>query len=109
MTEFIVVYVTAGSADEAERLAFSVVEERLAACVTRVKDVQSLYWWDGKIERSAEELLVIKTRHDTFEALRAKIEELHSYAVPEVIALPILEGNPSYLRWLNEQIPKSTR
>jgi periplasmic divalent cation tolerance protein len=109
MTEFIVVYVTVGSADEAESLASSLIEERLAACVTRIKDVQSIYRWEGKIERSAEELLIIKARRDAFDALRSRVEELHSYSVPEVIALPVLEGNPSYLQWLNEQVPKRTR
>lgn len=109
MTEFIVVYVTAGSADEAERLASSLVEERLAACVTLIRDVQSIYRWEGRIERSAEALLIIKTRRDVFEALKSKVEELHTYAVPEVIALPILEGNSGYLQWLNEQAPKSAK
>jgi periplasmic divalent cation tolerance protein len=98
--------VTAGSSEEAEQLASSLVEERLAACVNRIKEVQSIYRWKGKVERSSEELLVIKTRRDLFEALKSRVQELHSYTVPEVIALPILEGNPSYLQWLNEQTRK---
>lgn len=106
MTDFIVIYVTVGSADEAERLASCLVEERLAACVNRIKDVQSIYRWEGKVERSSEELLVIKTRRDLFETLKSRVQDLHSYTVPEVIALPILEGHPSYLQWLNEQIRK---
>ena len=109
MTDFIVVYVTAGSGDEAERLAFSLVEEGLAACVNRIKDVQSIYRWEGNVEHSSEELLVIKTRRDLFEALKARVQDLHSYTVPEVIALPILEGNPGYLQWLNEQTRKDER
>src|SRR5512145_3221453 len=101
MTDFIVVYVTVGSSEEAEQLASSLVEERLAACVNRIKEVQSIYRWEGKVQRSSEELLVIKTRRDLFDALKSRVQDLHSYTVPEVIALPILEGNPSYLQWLN--------
>jgi periplasmic divalent cation tolerance protein len=106
MTDFIVVYVTVGSSEEAEQLASSLVEERLAACVNRIKEVQSIYRWEGKVQRSSEELLVIKTRRDLFDALKSRVQDLHSYTVPEVIALPILEGNPSYLQWLNEQTRK---
>jgi len=104
MPEFIVVLVTAGSAAEGERLALAFVEERLAACVNRIAGVQSVYRWQGKVEQSAEELLVIKTRADLFPALEKRVRELHSYAVPEVIALPIVNGSAGYLRWLDEQL-----
>jgi periplasmic divalent cation tolerance protein len=104
MYEFIVVFVTAGSSAEGERLARALVEERLAACVNRVAAVQSVYRWEGQVEESAEELLVIKTRAELFAALEKRVRELHSYAVPEVIALPIINGSESYLRWLGEQV-----
>ena len=104
MTEFIVVYVTVGSADEADRLAHALVEERLAACVNRIREVQSIYRWQGQVERSEEELLIIKTKRESFDRLKKRVQELHSYSVPEVIALPILEGNESYLKWLDEQL-----
>jgi periplasmic divalent cation tolerance protein len=104
MHEFVVVYVTAGSADEADRLARSLVEERLAACVNRIKSIQSVYRWQGKVQQSEEELLIIKTSRDRFAALEKRVRELHSYSVPEVIALPIIEGSSGYLRWLEEQI-----
>jgi uncharacterized protein involved in tolerance to divalent cations len=106
MGEFIVVYVTAGSADEAERITAALVEERLAACVNRLSGVSSTYRWEGKVERAAEELLIIKSRRDLFERLKQKITELHSYSVPEIIALPILAGSESYLRWLHEELAK---
>jgi periplasmic divalent cation tolerance protein len=109
MSEFIVVFVTAGSSAEAERLARALVEERLAACVNRVAAVQSVYRWEGQVEESTEELLVIKTRADLFAALEKRVRELHSYAVPEVIALPIINGNESYLRWLGEQVSLGRR
>jgi uncharacterized protein involved in tolerance to divalent cations/ADP-ribose pyrophosphatase YjhB (NUDIX family) len=109
MQEFIVVYVTAGSAEEADRLARSLVDERLAACVNRIKSVQSVYRWQGKVEESEEELLIIKTSRDRFAALEKRVRELHSYSVPEVIALPIIEGSSGYLKWLKEQVTPGPR
>ncbi|MGH7774071.1 MAG: divalent-cation tolerance protein CutA [Candidatus Binatia bacterium] len=104
MNGFIVVYVTVGSSDEGERLARALVEERLAACVNRVKPVQSIYRWQDRVEQSEEELLIIKTKRELFDRLKKRVQELHSYSVPEIIALPILEGNESYLKWLEEQL-----
>ena len=109
MQEFIVVYVTAGSADEADRLARSLVDERLAACVNRINSVQSVYRWQGKVEQSEEELLIIKTSRDRFAALEKRVRELHSYSVPEVIALPVIEGSSNYLKWLKEQVTLGPR
>ena len=104
MHDFIVIYVTASSAEEGERLARSLVDERLAACVNRIKSVQSVYRWQGKVEQSEEELLVIKSRKELFPALEKRVRELHSYSVPEVIALPLLDGSSAYLRWLQDQL-----
>ena len=109
MQEFIVVYVTAGSAEEADRLARSLIDERLAACVNRIKSVQSVYRWQGKVEQSEEELLIIKTSRDRFAALEKRVRELHSYSVPEVIALPVIEGSSDYLKWLKEQVTPGPR
>jgi uncharacterized protein involved in tolerance to divalent cations len=106
MGEFIVVYVTAGSADEGERIAGALVEERLAACVNRVTGVRSTYRWEGRVERADEELLIVKTSRDLFERLKKRIAELHSYSVPEIIALPIIDGSESYLKWLHEELEK---
>ena len=103
MEEFIVVYVTAGSPSEGDRLARALVEERLAACVNRVAPVQSVYRWEGKLEQSEEQLLIIKTQRSLFTALEKRVRELHSYTVPEIVALPIIEGSQDYLRWLAEQ------
>ncbi|MDZ4341643.1 MAG: divalent-cation tolerance protein CutA [Candidatus Binatia bacterium] len=108
MYEFIVVFVTAGSSAEGERVARALVEERLAACVNRIPAVQSVYRWEGKVEESTEELLVIKTRADRFAALEKRVSELHSYSVPEVIALPIVSGSEAYLKWLGEQVAGSS-
>ena len=107
MTEFIVVFVTVGSPEEGARLARALVEERLAACVNRLGTVRSIYHWQGKIEESGEELLIIKTKRDLFARLRERVQQLHSYSVPEIIALPIVEGSEKYLRWLEEELPGS--
>jgi len=104
MQSFIVVFITVGSSAEGERLAHSLVEERLAACVNRIGHVRSVYRWEGKVEQSEEELLVIKTDKELFTALEKRVRELHSYSVPEIIALPLIEGNEAYLRWLGEQV-----
>ena len=104
MQEFIVVLVTVGSAAEGERLARSLVEERLAACVNRIPGIQSVYRWEGKLEQSEEELLIVKTGKELFTALEKRVRELHSYSVPEIIALPLIDGNAAYLRWLEEQV-----
>ncbi len=103
MSDFIVVYVTVGSGEEADRIGATLVGEKLAACVNRVRSIQSVYRWQGKVEQSDEELLIIKTRRQFFPALEKRVKELHSYSVPEIIALPILEGSADYLSWLREQ------
>jgi periplasmic divalent cation tolerance protein len=102
MSRFIVVFVTCGTEEEALRISRSLVEERLAACVNLASPLRSIYRWKGKICDEKEWLLIIKTRMDRFEEVAKKIRSLHSYTVPEVIALPILEGSPSYLQWLQE-------
>jgi len=99
-----VVLSTASSAAEAEAIARRLVEERLAACVNVVTGVRSFYRWKGKIEKSPEWLLVIKSSRGRFEELRAALEKLHSYDVPEVIALPVVEGTKNYLHWMEGEL-----
>lgn len=104
MTDFIVVYVTVASSEEGQRIARALVEERLAACVNLVKGVESIYRWQGKVEQSQEELLVIKSKQELFSRLRDRVKALHSYTVPEIVALPVLEGGKEYLQWWAEQL-----
>lgn len=104
MTDKIVVFSTAGSAEEAEKIARRLVEDRLAACVNVIKEIRSFYRWQGKIEDAAEWLLVIKSSRERFEALRSAVEKLHSYDVPEVIALPVVEGARNYLNWMDSEL-----
>jgi periplasmic divalent cation tolerance protein len=99
--EHVVALVTAPP-DSAPELARRIVEEKLAACVNVVAGVRSIYVWKGKVCDEGEALLVIKTRAALFEALRARVVELHPYEVPEVIELPILAGHTPYLKWLDD-------
>jgi periplasmic divalent cation tolerance protein len=87
---------------EAEGLARALLEDRLVACV-QIMPVKSLYWWRGKIESSAEVLLMMKTRGELMAKLIARIRQLHSYEVPEIVAVRIEEGNPAYLEWLSAE------
>ncbi len=102
MTEHVLVYITAGSADEAERIAAALVEERLAACVNVVSPITSIYRWQGAIHRDAEVLLLAKTRRALFQRVVARVKTLHSYQVPDIVALPIVDGSEDYLRWIDE-------
>ena len=104
MTDKIVVFSTAASADEAEKIARALVNERLAACVNVIPSVRSFYRWQGKIEDSAEFLLVIKSSRELFDALRVSLEKLHSYEVPEVVAMPVVDGARNYLNWMDGEL-----
>lgn len=101
MTDKVVVFVTCGSAAEAERIARALVEERLAACVNISSSIRSVYHWEGKLCDDLEVMLVIKTARPLFDRVRRMVEKLHSYEVPEVICLPVIDGAPNYLNWLS--------
>ena len=98
----IVVLITTSDEDEAARIARALVEARLAGCVNIIKDIRSIYSWQGKIEDEKEVLMVAKTRESLLDLLMEKVKELHSYTVPEIIALPIIQGSEDYLKWLKE-------
>jgi periplasmic divalent cation tolerance protein len=100
--EFRFVYVTCRDEAEALAVAEAVVGARLAACANVLPSVQSLYWWEGKLVRDTEMVLVLKTKAALMPALIAAVKAAHSYTVPCVVALPILEGNPDYLAWLGD-------
>jgi periplasmic divalent cation tolerance protein len=104
MPEHAIVLSTAGSEDEASRIAEDLVGRRLAACVNVVPGVKSIYRWQGSIHRDAEWLLIVKTRRDRFEAVRDAIRAIHSYEQPEVVLVDIAEGDPGYLRWIDDNV-----
>ena len=108
MTDKLLVVVTCSSTSEARRIARAVVEQRYAACVNILPGtVTSIYRWKGKVESARERLLLIKTSSKHLAKLQATVEKLHSYDVPEFIAMPIVEGSSAYLSWIEESIGKS--
>ena len=104
MTDKLLVLTTTGSDNEAHTIADALVERRLAACVNIVPRIQSVYRWEGKVERAEEYLLLIKTVKAREEQVRAAIRELHSYDLPECIAIPIDGGSADYLKWLSDSV-----
>jgi len=103
------VLVTTPEGDPAHALARDLVEEGLAACVNIVPKIRSIYRWEGKIADEAESLLVIKTRSETVETLRARVIELHPYSVPEVIAVDVDRGHAPYVQWVLDQVTAGRR
>jgi len=104
MTDKIVVFTTCGSAEEAAAVARRLVEARVAACVTVIPGARSFYRWKGALEESGEWLLIIKSRSDLFERLRSELVAVHSYEVPELLALPVAQGSSEYLAWLDGEL-----
>lgn len=104
MTDCVVVLCTCQSDEEAFRIAETLVDQRLAACVNVLPPIGSIYRWQGSVERAQETLVLIKTTQARFPALRQRIMELHSYDTPEIIALAVIEGSEKYLGWLREQV-----
>lgn len=100
------VFTAVGSEKDAERIANKLVENREAACVQISAPVSSIYWWEGKIERAKEWVCVVKTRSDLFEAVQSTICRNHPYKVPEIISIPITEGNEDYIAWINDELKK---
>ena len=102
-SSYIVVFITTSSYEEARKIADALVVQKKAACVNIVPKVSSLFRWKGKIEDVEESLMVVKTRAELFPDIVSTVKSIHSYEVPEIIALPIVEGNPDYLSWLKEE------
>jgi len=111
MTDKLVVLVTCRSAKEAERIARALVDARLAACGNILRTpTRSVYRWKNKVESAREVLLLLKTSRGRFTKLQAEIKQLHSYEVPEIIAIPVAAGSPGYLAWLSESVaPRKKR
>jgi periplasmic divalent cation tolerance protein len=107
MTDKIVVLVTGPNARECARIARRLLDRRLIACANLVPQVRSLYTWKGKIADQKECLMLLKSSRALFPALRAEVEKLHSYSVPEIIALPIVDGSANYLTWIAASIAGS--
>ena len=100
---FVVVLITTGAPAEAEKIATTLLKRRQAACVNIVQGVSSHFWWQDKLEKTDESLLVVKTRENLLPDLIRTVKKLHKDEVPEIIALPIAGGNPDYLAWLDSE------
>ncbi|MEM3627636.1 MAG: divalent-cation tolerance protein CutA [Candidatus Bathyarchaeia archaeon] len=103
----IVVLVTAANREETEKIARCLLDEKLISCANILGPVHSLFWWMGKIEKAEEYVLLMKTRADMFKRLSERVKAMHSYEVPEIVALPIVEGFKPYMEWLNNSLRSS--
>lgn len=100
----VVVFITAASQEEAQRIAELLLNQRKAACVNIVPRVDSLFWWQGKLDSAQESLLIVKTIARLLPEIIETVKKAHSYEVPEIIALPIISGNEDYLNWMDSEI-----
>jgi periplasmic divalent cation tolerance protein len=102
--ELVLAYITTKDKDEARKLGRTLVEEKFAACVNIIDGMESHYWWEGKLESSKEAILIAKTEKARSQILLKRVKELHTYTCPCVLFLPVLGGNPDYLKWLSENL-----
>lgn len=99
---YLVVFVTVKDPDEAQKISQGLLEQKLIACANILSGVKSLFWWEGKVDQADEALLVMKTQKKLFSGVVKAVKSLHSYSVPEIIALPIVAGSEDYLKWVSE-------
>ena len=104
--KYIVVFVTTKDIEEASSIGQRLLEKRLVACANIVNPVQSLFWWEGKIDQGQEALMILKTQYSQFEEVTKEVKAAHSYSVPEILALPVLDGQKDYLKWVDDSIVK---
>ncbi len=109
MTDKRIVLTTAGSEEEARKIARHLVEKWLAACVNIIPQVESIYRWQGKVDSSREWLLLVKTTQEKFSAVRDALRKLHSYDLPECVAITIEDGSPEYLQWLADSVQEAEK
>ena len=102
--QYIVILITAKDAKEAHKIANGLLQDKLIACANIIAGVRSIFWWQAQVDSSKEALLVLKTKKALFKKVAAKVKALHSYQVPEIIALPIAAGSSDYLKWINASV-----
>jgi periplasmic divalent cation tolerance protein len=98
-----IIYITAGNMDEARTIGKDLVSNRLAACVNIIDNINSMYWWDGKIQDEREVIVIAKSRESLVPNLIERVKSLHSYSCPCVVSLPILDGNKAFLDWIVDE------
>lgn len=104
MSEYIQIMTTVAQKEDAKALAEAVLESRLGACVQIVGPITSMYWWEDDIDKSSEYLCIIKSRQDKYHKLEQAIRAVHSYDVPEILAVPVIAGGKDYLKWLDNEL-----
>ena len=102
--EINMVYITAGSKDEAKRIGKVLINARLAACVNIIENMTSMYMWDGKLQDASETILIAKTTKERVSDLMEKVTTLHSYDCPCIVCLPVSDGNPAFLKWIANEV-----
>jgi periplasmic divalent cation tolerance protein len=100
MKESVLILVTCSSSEEAETIGNLLVAKRLAACVNVIPEIRSIFFWEGKISKEKEVLLIAKTRRELFDSVEKEVKRVHSYDLPEIIALPVVTGSKEYLEWI---------
>lgn len=98
----IIIFITASSEEEAQKIAIALVNEKLVACVNIIPGIRSIYWWEDKVCQEDEVMLIAKSTQSLFPSIMDRVKSLHSYQVPEIISFPISEGLPEYLNWISE-------
>ncbi len=105
--QYVVIFITAGSGKEAKRIARRLVDERLVACANVLGEVDSIFWWKGKQDRAKERLLIAKTERSRLDEIVELVNRIHSYELPEIIALPIVGASQGYLDWIKESVKRN--
>ncbi len=103
-SSYVVLFITTATTAEAQRISRLLLEQRKAACVNIISGVDSLFWWNGKLDSAHETLMVVKTKASLLPEIVNLVKEVHSYGVPEIIALPVIGGNPDYLEWIDKEL-----
>ncbi|MFH1458562.1 MAG: divalent-cation tolerance protein CutA [Candidatus Omnitrophota bacterium] len=106
---YIVILITVSNKEESERIAHELIKNKLVACVNMLEGVTSLFWWEGKIDKAKEVLLVAKSKKEKLAKIIRCVKSLHSYEVPEIIALPIIGGNRAYLKWIDISLAATSK
>ena len=101
---YIVLLITSANPGEAQQISRTLLEQKKAACVNIISEVDSLFWWDDKLDSARESLLIVKSKASLLPEIINLVKKVHSYAVPEIIALPIIGGNPDYLEWIDKSV-----
>ena len=101
---YILVYITTSGKDESKNIGYTLVEEKLAACVNIIPSIESIYLWKGKIEEDNESILIAKTKAENIDKIIKRVKEIHSYETPAILAIPIIEGSKDYLEYINDEL-----